>query len=251
MSLQNQLESGFDLDTEKNAEERYKKGIFAMELLLGIGEDKEDKDCFRNKVKNIWREKALIKYSNVGEKIIFYCIEAIIIFVLMVLPIIVMVNNGGDEPTGAMIVTWLILLAAAFILFFANRSHLQRKYKDKTESDLNEWDLYEDKAFKNTSCLGSWDLESICRKLGINPTEAKVGFGRVKGGGSTWIGTGSGGMVGLGIGLSVLSSIGAASKNSSTNFRAEILENFVFYNNVAAYFNENVSQGANEVLLSQ
>jgi predicted phage-related endonuclease len=33
MSLQNQLESGFDLDTEKNAEERYKKGIFAMELL--------------------------------------------------------------------------------------------------------------------------------------------------------------------------------------------------------------------------
>jgi len=105
---------------------------------------------------------------------------------------------------------------------------------------LNEWDLLENCTKIFLSSYDSPDLEKICEKLGVNPTEAKVGFGKVKGGGSTWIGSGSWGMVGAGIGLSVLSGIGAAAKNSAINGRIKELENYVFYNNIADYFNSEI-----------
>ena len=68
----------------------------------------------------------------------------------------------------------------------------------------------------------------------------KADLGKASGGGSKYYGWGSVGMVGMGIGLSAISSMRAASKNSEINKRIKDLEIYFFYNNVASFLNKSL-----------
>jgi len=228
-TLSNQLESDFDLNVKGNANKHAKQGIYAMELALGIDED----GSYRSEIFNWWLgNKFLVSRLSVKEKIVQW--GGFIFGPLLLISIPVFGVLVHVPPW------WLIvfLFILAFVLILLPTNLFKKKYRsdgEKAAAQLDPWELFECSQEKATLSLDT-NLGKICEKLDINPTEAKIGLGKVKGGGSTYVGWGSGRAIGAGIGLSALSSIRAASKNSATNSRIKELENYIYYNNVARYF---------------
>lgn len=253
-SFQNQLEVGFDEDMGKKATEANTKGLFAMELLLGIGDDKAE-PCFRHRVRDRWfdeiKENAFTTQLTKGEKALKSLFKW-----LSILPFVWIVGGmvaGGffgkiEQYWQSLVLLPAIIATCSLIVFLIFKSSLKRKYKLEVSSDLqqaeenfNEWDLLE----YAPKCAGNIDdaysfLGKVCEKLGVDPIDAKVGLGKVKGGGSTWVGWGSGTAVGAAIGLSAISKMKASTDNAKTNSRIKVLEYFIFYNNVAVYFNSEI-----------
>lgn len=261
LSLRNQLENGFDMNVKGNAETYAKRGIYEMECLLEIDEEGSYR---KNIISLYYGDKILNKQMNPFEKTIswFFLLLGftlvIVSFLAFAWYLIITLNHedlnelpsfirelsvfihGKSFLVNALADLFLIILG--YIIMTSPIKHFKKKYKnvvDEVIKKIDPWVMFE-YSNKKISCMFIMDtsLAIICKKLGVDSTEAKVGLGKVKGGGSTFVGWGSSGMVGAGIGLSALSSIGAAAKNSAINDRIKELENYIFYNNVASYFND-------------
>jgi len=253
-SFENQLEYGFDEEMGKKATEANTKGLFAMELLLGIGDDNAE-PCFRHKVRDRWfdeiKENAFNTQLTKGEK----AIKSIFKW-FSILPVVWIVGGmlmGGfflriEQYWQTLVLLPAIISACSLIVFLIFNSSLKRKYRREVSSNLHraeegfhEWDLleYAPNAAGNMEDAYSF-LAKICETIGVDPDEAKIDLGKVKGGGSTWVGWGSSTAVGAGIGLSAISKMKASADNAKINNRIKILEYFVFYNNVAMHFNSEV-----------
>ena len=101
-----------------------------------------------------------------------------------------------------------------------------------------EGEDWRDYCKKRISYISFNYLDGICRKLTIEPRKLKVDIRKAKGGGSTFIGTGSGGMVATGVALSVISGLAAKAKNNAINACIEKIEELLYFNNIAEYFNQ-------------
>ena len=242
-TLFNQLESGFDSDAKSYADKRAKKGMYAMELHLGIDEE----GSYRSGIFNWWLgNKFLVSHLSLKEKIIQW--SGTILFPLLPLGIIILLGTTANKIEGLggyllLILAMLCLLALVVISTLIPTRLFIRKYKSagkEAAAQLDPWELFECSYEKATLSLDI-SLGKICSKLGVDPEEAKIGLGKATGGGSTYVGWGSGRAVGAGIGLSAISSMRARSQNSTTNSNIKELENYLYYNNVAAYFNSEIA----------
>jgi|GEM_PF-3977742 len=115
----------------------------------------------------------------------------------------------------------------------------EKKGRPTIGSKTTELDLLE---FASSMECKSYEKEmlKICSAIKIDPIVMKTELGRTTGGGNKYVGWGTAGAVGLGIGMSAMSSLGQGARNLDTNRRTKSLEGFFFYNNVASYFAENV-----------
>jgi len=235
-TLANQLESGFDPETKVFADKRAKQGTYAMELALEIDEE----GSFRSDVHQRWLENEyLVTQRTLKEKILQYC-AIILLGPALIIGIPLLLYGILRESSW----WWLLLILTpiswvlSFKLMMLPTKRLVEKYRSSGEEAaaiLGPWKLFEDSNEK-TELNADISLGMICEKLGVDPAEAKIGMGKVKGGGSTYVGWGSGRAVGAGIALSTISSMRARSQNSATNGRIKELENYLYYNNVAAYY---------------
>jgi|GEM_PF-6406130 len=237
-NLENNLEHEFSAETEKNAEDCAKKGIFEMEVLLGL----DGEGSYRRNITEHWRKyKYLDDHMTKREKIILWS-GFVFGFALIPLFVIFLVSMSKRQPSEFPLPLYMFLFVALFsMLTIMPMKIIQKKQKSGAEEAIAKMDPHEmfDYSSSRSMChfYPNPALMGICEALDIDPEEVKPDFGKVSGGGSTYVGWGSGAVVGTAIGLSALSGMRARSKNSSINYRIEKLENYQFYNNVAAHFN--------------
>jgi hypothetical protein len=146
---------------------------------------------------------------------------------------------NSSTPTFFMSLPWLMVIASP-ILYIAseiydrilNGVHKITPKKYPTEKEMQKYKEHE------FTYISSSFLEKICHGLELDPDDYKVDLRRAKGGGSTYVGLGSGGMIAAGITLSAISGFATWTKNGFINQRIEEVENLLFFNNVADYFNK-------------
>jgi len=254
-TLLNQLEHGFDYSVTKSVEKIINRGLYSMELLLGMGEDEEDYEMsFRREVKDDWihktKNKSLSTQMTIKEKIILYLIYALT--ALTIIATIALFWFGAIERFNVYIDSFFVSAINVVVFVFCPvpvliyKSIKSKKYNASISSDLEhaqanlrESDLIE---FAETVYCDSITkhVKNICKQAGIDPNDAKVDLGKASGGGSRFYGMGSGAMVATGIGLTIISTLKASSKNSEINKRVKEIEEYLFYNNVASIFNSNM-----------
>jgi hypothetical protein len=251
-SLVNNVENGFPWGLESKANEAVKKGIMTMELVLDI----EDGNNFRGRVMKD-RKAQLLKDSlkdndpEFHKKVMRFRNLAVAFFVIAVVCIMFasitpsFINNIPQTVLMIIYVFGLIILPiAALVMYIIHRILLGKAKKtgdikldyENRVANYNTWTLLDDCTEYGYFDFES-DLEQICDKLGIHPDEMKMNFGKVKGGGSTWMGWGGIGAVGLGLGLTAMSKLKAAHDNKKVNERIRQIENWYYFNNVAYYVN--------------
>jgi len=230
-SLSNQLEAGFDSELKDKAEQRVKQGLYAMETLLGLS-------GFRASVKEDWTKKTktdAYTFNRTGkEKTIQYILRGLFVCALL----LILFSPLMHIPQYIPIIVAVALLVAERIYTISCKKKYQLQIDDwlhVEESKLTERDLYD--FSKEAVCVSTDEyLRKICEVLSIDPDEAKVSLGRVKGGGSSYVGWGTAGAVGAGLALSAISKLRSADKNAKINARVREFETLIFYNNLAAYF---------------
>lgn len=238
----------FDSDAHKLADKYTRQGIFAMELLLEI----DGKESFRHIVKKNWanerKDEAVLKSLSFAEKIIFRLITFGIPFVVFLIPTILYVFiNPDNSPLVQNIITAVFFSFLSGLIAFGVNLFLKKIFRNiynhrisdlykNEESQLNEWDLFDSAGDCVNNSSESY-LNAICKKIGVDPSEVKLGLGTVRGGGSTFIGWGSGAVVGAAIGLSIGSAAWNGLKNIGKNEELRDLENYIYYNNLAVFFN--------------
>jgi len=250
-TLINQVDEGFGYSIVVDIEKTIKRGLYSMELMLGMGEDEEaDGISFRRDVKNSWVHKMENKYlgsqMSIPEKIILYLLY--LFSALMVASAIYLFWFNGIARFNIEL-HWIELIVVHVLLFvlcpapvWIYKSIKRKKYiaeisnnLKKAQANLNEDDLI--KFAETVYCEIVKHVKNICINAGIDPELAKTNLGKAVGKGSRFYGMGSVGMIGLGLGLSAISSMKASSKNKEVNERIVQIEGYIFYNNVASIFN--------------
>ena len=235
-NLENNLEHEFSSATESNAEECAKKGIFEMEVLLGI----DGEGSYRREVTKRWQEsKYFSDHMTRGEAIVIWILSLLMFAAIPLSVIFIITNKSSLMPV------MFLVFVTLFIMLLLTKKIIIKRQKSGAEEAIAKMEPHELFDFSSGSSRCHFypnpALMGICKELSIDPEDVKPDLGKVSGGGSTYVGWGSGTAVGTGVTLTTISSMRAASKNSSINYRIEKLENYLFYNNIAQYFNSKVA----------
>jgi hypothetical protein len=247
------VEENFISDAEYNVQYQIKYGVLLMESSLAING--------KNSYHNVAMESYSTAVWNEYRKKHFWFCESMnhALIILSVIPLLLglpiwysLVDNSTNLSfVGKFIFDFaiiIILVGLAFLLLLLiNILSARKKRLSVCENVQIEANGLKDEELLNycnsiyfSDYLFTNYLTNIALKMGIDPQSAKEYLGRVRGGGSTYYGFGSGGAVGLGIGLSAISKMRAASANSYVNSRIKNVELYVFYANIAHHFNVNM-----------
>jgi hypothetical protein len=249
--LSNKVEStfGFGL-ADVDIWNKIKLGVTTMELALGI----DDHDTIRARIMRDRQKKLMdtaIKNNQaiVHKRVIALRFFAITFAVLTVADLFFSIEYASNSKANVQIlnimlgaifvffaVTIILLIVTAIVRKVASKDKRTKAEYEAMLADYDQWSVLSDCTQYNYFIFDT-DYEYICEKLGVDPEDLKVDFEKMKGGGSTWIGWGGIGAIGVGIGLSAVSKLHAARKNAKANDRLKELEDFCYYNNVAACFN--------------
>jgi hypothetical protein len=253
-SLANTIESGFNPQIENYAFDTAQKGILSMEIFLGLEVKNTVRDTAiwhysQNELDNKTNNKAeKLRKLHSGLNLTGWLLIASVILMYGIAMILSFVYRDNPEAYAFLStyfpIVWAALPVIGIVLLIGNAiakkitSFRGKRALSKTRALLvvtNPWALLDFTA-KFRSNL-RYDLDIICGRLGVNPIEMRTELGKAMGGGSTWVGIGGIGALGVGIGLSAISSASAKSRNNYVNAKITMLEDLFYYNNVAYYFN--------------
>jgi hypothetical protein len=236
----------WDWVIEKKAKSAIATGVFEMETLLRIGENggKLFREDIIKSFEIVSSARALKELKTGRDKAITFGKTALFFVFLVIFGVFYKM----DLPTPALVA----LGVAAVLTISLGRENKVWKKKHKSEIDraalaekqkLTEEDVRT--LVSGTSFLDVKEvyLEQICHAMRVDALDFKADFGRARGGGSTWVGWGSGGAIAGGLALSAVSKMKAGAKNVVINQHIRFVELCAFYNNVAVYFNNNVLPG--------
>ncbi|MDR1003371.1 MAG: hypothetical protein LBL82_08940 [Oscillospiraceae bacterium] len=244
-SFVNQLESGFDWEIEESVENKIKCGVLLMESALGIGGDNSyHNDIIDDYAEAEWQEygkKHFWYRDNVKE--IIKSVGAIVILQTSTFFIASLFGAFDGLFDLAPYISFILPIIPITSLIMYTSRIKNRKQVIVADAKNAAKRFNDDELIKHCPSFLCYSfrflpyLTNIALKMGVDPIEAKIGLGRVSGGGSTFIGSG----VGPDIVFTGISKIRAASENAKINDRIEDLEFYSFYNNIANYFNQNIS----------
>ena len=271
-----EFKSGFDRKYVKDIDKITKKGVYAMELLLGMGGE----DSYLTEVNRHWRVNTFTsKQANWLETILvwlFYISGFVLaigpVFVAIIaMPLIAVFQPVSivrsewyrtlgsliDRGLGfledlyfslqlpewtvilALIFAFVVWLALSYILMTLPIKLLLKKYEAAgiaAAATTDPWEMFE-ASYKKSTC--KFDLEksmtAICERLGVDPNDFKIELGEATDGGPKFIGF-SPRAATMAIGLNILFSENVTKINK--NIRE--FERYVFYNNLAGFFNDEV-----------
>jgi hypothetical protein len=241
---QAQSAHAFAGDIEKKAKSAIASGVFEMEALLRIGENggKLFREDIIKSFESVSSDRALKEQKTGRDKTIYRGKIALAIVIFAIFGVFYRMNLPMPALVAFCVFTVLIISI--------HREDKVWKKKHKSEIDratlVKKQKLTEEETralVSGTAYVNEVYLEQICHAMKVDALDFKADFGRARGGGSTWVGWGSGGAIAGGFALSAVSKMKAGAKNAAMNNRIRFVERCAFYNNVAVYFNNNVLPG--------
>jgi hypothetical protein len=253
-SLVNTIESGLNPQIENYAFDTAQKGILSMEIFLSLDVPNSVRDTAlwhysQNELNNKTGNKAdKLRKLHSGLNVTGGLLLASVIIMYGVAMILSISYRDNPEVYGFLStyfpIIWAALPILGIVLLIGNAiakkitSSRGKRALSETRALMvgtNPWALLNYTA--NFRSNLRYDLDIICGKLNLNPIEMRTELGKANGGGSTWIGFGGLGALGVGIGLSAISQASAKTRNNYVNAKIALLEDLFYYNNVAYYFN--------------
>ncbi|MDR0974153.1 MAG: hypothetical protein LBL80_00450 [Ruminococcus sp.] len=252
--MANNLESSYGWGLSNETVAKIHQGILYMQIVLGLHNSSLYRKAMAIKEKEFMDEAINVNQEDRHKRIrkvnFWFTLLWITAIVSLFFGVILSLYKPAQFLGGIILLLCLLCILGAIVtaiikLILKGRAKKDEKtisYYNRKISEFNPMDLMNlCSRIIYLNMQYDFDLSVICDKLGVSTSAMRTNFNKASGGGSTWIGGGSLGLVGLGLGLTAISKLNAAEKNSQFNSRMQVLQSYLFYNNVAEYFN-NIEQ---------
>jgi F0F1-type ATP synthase membrane subunit c/vacuolar-type H+-ATPase subunit K len=250
VNISNHVHQRIQSDAYGNAWQKMRSGILVMQITLGI----DNPGSIYDKMKKAWAkhsQNAVLKQEFKVKYFGLRFLEVLRIIALVFSLLYASQFLAAVEPAPSAVPIAIGLFTATVILFVASlviRKNMKNKATDIINDKINSFsdsELVEfgsKKRIVYNSFMSSSDLKNICKALTIDPDDYEVDFEKHQGGGNTYVGWGSLGAIGAGLGMTAMSKVASANENLKANINLHNLEALCFYNNVAFYFNEHIDE---------